>query len=61
MLTVSVGSLQCLIVKSLTAFLGSSVGDSGMPWKVRLSLMLCDFESRMVSFMILFLPLTKAS
>lgn len=56
-----VGSLQRLIMKSLTPFLGSSVGDLGMSLKVRLSLMLRDFESKMVSFMILFLPLTKAS
>ncbi len=58
LLTVSVESLSCLTIKSLTAFSGLSVGGSGMPVKIRLSLMLRACKSRIVSFIVLFSEVT---
>lgn len=59
--TVSGVSLSWLTMKSLTDFSGSSVDDSGMPEKIRLSLILRDCISRIVSCMALFSAMTEVS
>lgn len=48
-------------MKSLTDFSGSSDECSGMPVKTRLSLMLRDCKSRMVSFIVLCSAVTDVS
>ncbi len=48
-------------MKSLTVFSGSSVGCSGMPEMIILSLMLRDCKSRMVSFIDLLSAVTEVS
>lgn len=60
-LTLSMGSFSCVIMKSLTVFFGSSVGCSGMPVKTRLSLMLRACKSRMFSFIVLLSAVTAVS
>lgn len=61
LLTVSAGSLSCLVMKSLTDFSGSSVGCSGMPVKTKLSVMLRACMSRIVPFIVLFSAITEVS
>lgn len=61
LVAVCVGGLSWLIMKSMTALSGWSVGGSGMLVKIRLSLMLRDYKSRMDSFMVLFSEVTEAS
>ena len=58
---VSGGCLSCVIMMSFTAVSGWSVDGLGMLVKIRLSLMLRDSKSRMVSFMVLFSLVTEAS
>lgn len=60
-LTVSVGILSCLVIKSLTDFSGSSVVCSGIQVKTRLSFKLRPCRSRMVSFMALMSAEIEAS
>lgn len=56
---VDVGSLSCLIMRSLIAVSGSSVGGSWIRMKTRFSLVLRYCRSRMVSFMVLFSVVTE--
>ncbi len=48
-------------MKTVTDFSGSSGVCSGMPVKTKLSLMLRDFKSRMLSFMALFCATMEVS
>ncbi len=58
LLTVSVGSLICVVINSFTDCPGLPRLCSGMPVKTKSSLMLRSCNSRIVSFMVLFLVIT---